>query len=106
MTLTEFQATRKTFDLDADQPDEHQFQADLAVALDSTGWADFDILDQEGARAVHFYEFTHSDNPEPARYIIVVVDGKGKFVNAWTMGSFGFDTLEAAEADLLGELNG
>jgi hypothetical protein len=105
-TLSEFQATRKTFDLDADQPaDEHQFHDDLAAALSSTGWADFELSEAEKATAAYFYQFTHSDNLEPARYIIVR-DDRGGYISSWAMGAGMYATLEAAEEDLLRELNG
>jgi hypothetical protein len=98
-TLSEFQATRKTFDLAA--VDLHA----LKLALDSTGWADFDLLEAEKARSAYFYQFTHTDNPTPARYIIVL-DDRGGYINSWAMGGGMFPTLEAAEEDLLRELNG
>jgi len=106
-TLSEFQATRKSFDVSAADYYEYDNvpRTELQLTLDSTGWANVDLLNEEQAGAAYFYQFTHSDNPEPARYIIVK-DGKGRYINAWTMGSFGFETLEAAEKDLLGELNG
>jgi hypothetical protein len=104
-TLTEFQATCKSFDL-TNNVDPGNADA-LSTALDSLGWMNGDnIWSLEGydSTEAHFYEFAHSDTCT-ARYIIVK-NGKGRFVNAWTMGDCSFDTLEAAEEDLLEELNG
>jgi hypothetical protein len=99
-TFTEFRATRVIF-FDIDATNEN-----LDRALTRTGWADFELLEDENATAAYFYDFTHSDNPEPARYIIVR-DDKGRYITSWAMGCPDrFNTLEEAEEDLHSELNG
>ena len=106
-TLSEFQATRKSFDVTA--ADHYEYdnvpRTELQLALDSTGWADVDLLYEEQASAAHFYEFTHKEHEDGIGVYMIVKDGDGHFIMRWDDEHRSFNSLLGAEEDLLACLN-